>query len=204
MPATALTEDQLHELRERAGREAGPFTDPRIISTEVPHSFAWASAVLGRPYGGPRSITWPERYLLHIAAETEPTPPARRPAEPAPSPSRVDERCYREQMAADWKAISDQLPVAAEVRHNYTSIRHLEFYRQGVDHIYLLEELRVGRIYRPANNPLCFTPSRARYLREFPPLATGEIRLPDCRACDRILKRIAQVAALEPTTKRGT
>ncbi|MEV6403901.1 hypothetical protein AB0M58_13275 [Streptomyces bobili] len=193
MSDTTLTEDQLQELRGRARREAGPFTDPRIINQEVPHSFAWASAVLGRPYGGPRSITWPERYLLHIAAETEPTPPLRYPAEPAPSPARVDERSYREQLAAVWKAISDQLPVAAEVRHNYTSVRHLEFYRQGVDHIYLLADLHVGRIYRPANNPLCYTPSRARYLREFPPLASGDIRLPDCRECDRILRRIAQL-----------
>ncbi|MGW3308233.1 hypothetical protein ACWDG9_16790 [Streptomyces sp. NPDC001073] len=191
-PATALTESELAELRERARRDSGPFTDPRIISREIPHSFAWVSAVLGRPYGGPRSVTWPERYLLHIAAKAEPVPPARCHAGPIPSPGRVNERSYREQQAADWKAIADQIPVAAEVRHNYTSVRHLEFYTQGGDHIFLLEELHIGRIHRPANNPLCYTPSRARDLREFPPLSKGEIRLPDCRACDHILKRIAQ------------
>lgn len=173
LPATALTETDLAELRERARREAGPFTDPRIINRAIPHSFAWASAVLGRPYGGPRSITWPERYLLHIAAETEPTPPSPRPTESTPAQARGDERTYQEQLAAAWKAIADQLPVPAEVRHNYTSVRHLDLYTQGGDHIFLLEELHIGRIHRPADNPLCYTPSRARDLREFPPLTKG-------------------------------
>lgn len=84
--------------------------------------------------------------------------------------------------------------LTAEVRHNYTSHRHLGHYQQGADHIYLPEGITAGRLIRPAGRVLCWTPSRARDLREFPaPAADG--RPPACRACLRTALRLTGLPA---------
>ncbi|MEU5834501.1 hypothetical protein ABZ820_12625 [Streptomyces diacarni] len=199
--ATNLPPEQLAELRDRARQEAGPFTDPCVMAMRVRHSGEWASAILGRPYDGERSLTWPERYLLHIAAQAEPCPPPPPQATAAAAVMRAEldvaARRREEEHAravAEWDQIREHLPVPAEVRHNYTSHRHLGHYSRGADHIYLLEGITAGRLHRSARHVLCWTPSRARDLREFPEPATDG-RPPSCRACLRTARRLAGLAA---------
>ncbi|MFF5655236.1 hypothetical protein [[Kitasatospora] papulosa] len=196
--ATGLTPAAVDELRVRAAREAGPFVDPHVLTAPV-HNGEWCTAILGRPFPGERHVTWPDRYLLHIAAQAEPCPP------PPPRATAAAAR-VREQLDADRRRIADRharqtevwerlraaLPVAAEVRHNYTSHRHLGHYSQGGDHIYLPDGLDAGRLRRPAGRVLCWTPSRARDLREFPEPA-GDGRVPSCRACVRSAGRLTGV-----------
>ncbi|WP_431983930.1 hypothetical protein [Streptomyces qinglanensis] len=205
--ATGLSAEELTGLRARARREAGPFVDPHVIRAVVPHTPAWASAILGRPYSGARSLTWPERYLLHIAAEAEPaTPPAGGVADTGAGPSaelaaaRKEREERRARAVTEWEEIRRRLPVAAEVRHNYTSHRHLGHYSQGGDHIYLPDGLTAGRLIRPARSVLCWTPSRARDLREFPEPA-GDGRPPSCRACLRIARRLTTPPAAGSGTR---
>lgn len=164
----------------------------------------WCSAVLGYAFPGLRSISTLDANLL-LAADAAGIDPPLPPdlAQAFAEDQRAREtRANAEQSAAQaaaaaaaereqrWAALRHALPVAVEVRHNYTSHRHLENYTQGGDHIYLLDDLDVGRLHRPAAQVLCFTPSRARDLAEFPEPA-GDGRLPNCRACWNTAERIA-------------
>jgi hypothetical protein len=89
-----------------------------------------------------------------------------------------------------WRRLRAALPVRVDVVHNYTSVRHLETYTQGVDHIMVREPLVVGRLRRDPGRPPCWTPSRDRYLRHF---SEGyNDRVPSCRACRAIAQRIAR------------
>ncbi|MGW1989616.1 hypothetical protein [Embleya sp. NPDC001921] len=197
--ATDLTPEQVTELRERARREAGPFTNPRVLATPI-HNGEWAGEILGHPYAGPHTITWPERYLLHIATKAEPTPP------PPPQTSATLEQ-YRaleaerrtaaetehRRRAQEWEALESALRdvhgVRVVVRHNYTSHRHGDGFTQGADHVYLLDDLTAGRLRRTARQVLCWTPSRARDLRVI--ADTDEDGWPTCRTCLRIARRLA-------------
>jgi hypothetical protein len=204
--ATGLTPAEIDRLRARAEREAGSLVDPHVLVSPV-HNGEWCSEILGRPFPGERYVTWPERYLLHIATQAEPCPPpppvataaaARARAElDAAQQRRVDEHARQAEV---WERLRKALPVAAEVRHNYTSHRHLGHYSQGGDHIYLPDGIAVGRLRRPAHRVLCWTPSKARDLREFPEPATDG-RVPSCRACLRTAGRLTgvDVAALIPS-----
>lgn len=197
MKATGLTERQITELRERATREAGPFVDPHLVHRIHVHNGEWASAILGRPFPGTHRLTWPELYLLHLASMEEPNPPsppremaARRRA--TEELRQAGERRLRlqEEEAREWKVLLSALPVRVDVRHNYTSHRHLGHYTQGGDHVYLLEDLSFGRLRRSAGRVLCWTPSRAKDLREFPETATDG-RTPSCKACLKTARSIA-------------
>ncbi|MGP3951306.1 hypothetical protein [Streptomyces sp. 7N604] len=197
--ATALSPERIAELHERARREAGPFVHARVLETPV-HNAEWAAAVLGRPYHGPRTVTWPERYLLYLAALAEPTPPPPPKATAALVRYRAEEEARRKaaeeqhrRRVQEWEelaaALHDATGVRFEVRHNYTSHRHLDGYTQGGDHIYLLDDLDVGRLHRKAHHVLCWVPSRAHDLEVFEFLDDG--RLPNCKACLRIARRLS-------------
>ena len=90
---TALAPGVLTEMRDRADREAGPFVDPRIlhqIRAVAPHP-EWAAAILGHPFLGVRAAPWRDLYLLYLATQAEPNPPAppsvaARPAARSPRP----------------------------------------------------------------------------------------------------------------------
>ncbi|MFM9594118.1 hypothetical protein ACKI16_23795 [Streptomyces scabiei] len=198
--ATALTREELDDLRARAAREAGPFVDPRVQAAFRVHGAEWAAEILGRPYGGPYALTWPELYLLHLAVQAEPTPPPPPLATAARAARELEEENARRAAAeeaarreAEWRELVDALRAAGvrvEVRHNYTSARHLELYTQGADHVCLLDALHVGRLHRDAGAALCHTPSNARNLAYLEPTTDG--RLPSCRTCLRTMRSAAR------------
>ncbi|MFJ5122319.1 hypothetical protein [Kitasatospora sp. NPDC088548] len=145
-------------------------------------------------------MTWPELYLLHLASQAEPSPPPppQQTAARARYQAEEDERqraaaAAQQREEEEWQALATALREATgtrfEVRHNYTSHRHLDGYTQGGDHIYLLDTLHVGRIRRGADRPLCWVPSRAADPEVFDHLDDG--RLPTCRACLRLARRLA-------------
>lgn len=189
--ATALTLAELDQLRARAEREAGPFVDPALQRRHRVHNAEWAGEILGHPYGGPYVITWPELYLLDLAVQEEPAPPppplataaraARELEESTVRRAAAEEAAHREGEWRELVAAFRQAGVRVEVRHNYTSHRHLEFYTQGGDHVYLLDLLQVGRLHREAGTALCHTPSNAHNLEYLEPTTDG--RLPSCRTC---------------------
>ncbi|MCF3960294.1 hypothetical protein [Streptomyces fuscigenes] len=189
--ATGLTPTALDQLRTRARREVGPFVDPRVQAAFRVHSAEWATEILGCPYVGPRALTWPDLYLLHLAVQAEPSPPPPPCATAARAARELEERAALRAGAedaarqeAEWRELVDALRragVRVEVRHNYTSARHLEFYTQGADHVVLLDPLRVGRLRRDAGTALCHTPSNAPNLAYLE--ATRDGRLPSCRTC---------------------
>lgn len=194
--ATNLTPAELEELRARARREAGPFVDPDVQRRFRVHNGEWAAEVLARPYGGPHALTWPELYLLHLAVQAELTPPppprataarvARELEEAAARRAAAEEAAHQEEEWRELVAALQAAGVRVEVRHNYTSHRHLEFYTQGGDHVYLLDPLEVGRLRRAAGVALCHTPSNARNLEYLEPTSDG--RLPSCRTCLRHMR----------------
>lgn len=201
MRATSLTDEEIGALRERARREAGPFVDPHLVHRIRIHNAEWASGILGFSFTGPEHLIWSDLYLLHIASEVEPSPPpppvqtaqlikyrgeeaARRKAEAVAYRQKVDE----------WNRLKAALEAAGtrvSVRHNYTSTRHLDLYVQGVDHIYLKAPLDFGRLHRDADIVLCWTPSRAKDLEHFPVEGEYDDRVPECRACLKIARSIA-------------
>jgi hypothetical protein len=201
MRATNLTDEQIAELRERARREAGPFTNPAITSSSYSHNPEWAAEIIGER-SNPRGLTWPEVYLLYIAkqAESDPPPPpletARRLAyEQEEKQRRAAEAERNGQLFKEWlrlKAALEEVGTRATVRHNYTSHRHLDGYTQGADHIYLKDSLTFGRLRREAGYVLCWTPSRAKDLDYFPVEGEYDDRWPTCKACLGKARSIAE------------
>lgn len=201
MKATNLTPEQIEALRERARREAGPFVNPAITSSFRPHNPEWSAEILGEHYDRPRRLLWWEVYLLYIAAQEEPSPPppplatARRlEFEKKEEERREAEKEKWRAKWADWESLKKALEEAGTrvtVRHNYTSHRHLDGYVQGVDHIYLKEPLNFGRLRRDSDIVLCWTPSRAKDLEYFPVEGEYEDRVPNCKACLKIARSIA-------------
>ncbi|MFC8332763.1 hypothetical protein [Streptomyces olivaceus] len=198
--ATNLTPAELDELRARAHREAGPFVNPAVQRRHRVHNAEWAAEILDGPYGGPHGITWPELYLLHLAVQAEPTPPppplataarqARQEEEAAARRAAAEEAARQEEEWRELVAAFAAAGVRVEVRHNHTSHRHLEFYTQGADHVFLLDALQVGRLVRTAGVALCHTPSDARNLAYLEP--TGDGRLPSCQTCLRHMRPAAR------------
>jgi len=198
--ATNLTPEQIEELRERAHREAGPFTNPAIIGTSVSHNPEWAAEIIGER-SNPVGLTWPEVYLLHLAKQAEPDPP------PPPLATARRLECERKEKARrqalaearsrefeEWlhlKAVLEGLGTRVTVRHNYTSHRHLDGYTQGADHIWLRDPLSFGRLRRDAKVVLCWTPSRAKDLDHFPVEGEYDDRMPGCKACLKIARSLA-------------
>lgn len=199
MKATNLTAEQIEELRERARREAGPFTDPAILASFISHNPEWTAEIIGER-SGMGSLTWPEVYLLHIAKLAEPDPPppplatARRLAyEQGEKRRRKAEVEARRKEWEEWAGLKAALMEAGTevtVRHNYTSHRHLDGYTQGADHIYLRKSLSFGRLRRDAHAVLCWTPSRAKDLEHFPVEGDYDDRVPTCKACLKIARSI--------------
>lgn len=202
--ATNLTDEQITELRERAHREAGPFTDPAIIASFASHNPEWAAEIIGER-SNPMNLTWPEVYLLYIAKQAEPDPPppplatARRLAyQQEEAQRRAAEQEKWRQKWADWERLKAALVAAGTrvtIRHNYTSHRHLDGYTQGADHIYLKEPLTFGRLHRDADVVLCWTPSRAKDLDYFPVEGEYDDRVPTCKACIKTACSIAERVA---------
>lgn len=77
MNATALTPEQIAELRDRARNRAGSFVDPRILRAhqERIQCREWEIAVVGEK-PAPCGWSWVQICLLHLAREAEPNPPA--------------------------------------------------------------------------------------------------------------------------------
>lgn len=202
--ATGLTPAELDALRTRAAREAGPFADPGVLRRLRVHDGEWATEILARPYGGPHALSWPEVYLLHLAVQAEPTPPpppraaaaraARELEETAARRAAAEEAARQEEEWRELVAAFHAAGVRVEVRHNYTSHRHAEFYTQGADHVYLLDPLQVGRLRRDARVALCHTLSNARNLEYLEPTSDG--RLPSCRTCLRHMRSTARRLAV--------
>lgn len=200
--ATRLTNERITELREQARREAGPFVDPCLVPRIKAHNPEWASEILGHEFLGEERLSWSKLYLIHLACQAEPDPPP----PPRATARRGEIEAERQYLLAEeqrryarqldrWQRAVRKLAdrgVRAEVRHNYTSTRHEEWYVQGKDHVYLLDDLEVGRLTRGRGRVLCWTPSRARDLREFPEPA-GDSRLPTCKACLKTLVRVTGI-----------
>ncbi|MFE0472486.1 hypothetical protein ACFW2V_12820 [Streptomyces sp. NPDC058947] len=199
MRATNLTTEQITELRERARREAGPFTNPAITSSSYSHNPEWAAEIIGER-SNPRVLTWLEVYLLYIAKQAEPDPPPlamarRRAYEQEEKQRRAAEQERWRQEWSDWEYLKATLEAAGTqvtVRHNYTSHRHLDGYTQGADHIYLKKPLTFGRLRRDADIVLCWTPSRAKDLEYFPVEGEYDDRVPTCKACIKTARSIAE------------
>ncbi|MFB7896053.1 hypothetical protein ACFC1B_06960 [Streptomyces xiamenensis] len=122
---TRLNDTQLRELRERARREAGPFVDPAIVRTGRSwHSRCWAEAIVGFEV---TKLDWPTLYLLHIAMEAEPSPPAASgltttPHDKATSSEQGDRTTRYASQDADearrWARAAAACAVPIEVRPN--------------------------------------------------------------------------------------
>lgn len=199
MRATTLTDGDLAELRDRAGREATGFIDPARLN-RVEHFIsgrcAWAQAVTGRPSFTSRTMTERELALLDLAAEAEPQPPT-----PAPKPVKASPResaWEARQLAAarEWETLRAALPVPVIVAYNYSGPHHYEFHTSGADHILVQGPVDVGRLHRTAGQALCETPSRARHLL-FDSTTTQDSvsRVPTCKACLRVAGRIAEAVS---------
>lgn len=204
--ATNLTPEQIEELRDRARREAGPFTNPAITSTSCSHNPEWAAEIIGER-SNPVGLTWPEIYLLYIAKQAEPDPPQPPLATARRLEYEREEKTRRQALAEarrrefeEWLRLKAALEAAGTrvtVRHNYTSHRHLDGYTQGADHIYLHKPLSFGRLRRDAHAVLCYTPSRAKDLDHFPAEGEYDDRVPTCKACLRTARSIADRAKNE-------
>lgn len=203
--ATRLTPERIAELRERADREAGLFVNPILVEKTPIHNEEWAGAILGFEYRASHRILWRDRYLLHLAALAEPDPPpppqetARRLAFEAEHRRAVaaEEALHRKRLARWERAVEAlrTLGVRAEIRHSYTSVHHYDWYRPGKEHVYLLDDLAVGRLERPKDHPLCWTPKRAKRLGQFPAdRPHGD--LPTCKACLTTLTRLTGIDIL--------
>ncbi|WP_107661245.1 hypothetical protein [Nocardia suismassiliense] len=191
--ATALTAEQLTQLREQARHRDCRFVDPsqlRRVAAFTAGRSAWASAVLGTPFTGARAATLQELTLLDLAAAAEPEPPVppRRPDIPTPQEQAAAARAR----AADeaWLRLAAALPVPVTVAYNYSGPLHLENYVSGADHILPTEPVSIGRLRRSERSSLCCTPSRSRKLL-FDQRDPPDKRTPTCKACLRTAYRIA-------------
>lgn len=205
MRATNLTRQEIDSLRERAKREAGPFVDPRLVNRIEIYNSEWASEILGFPFEGSSRLPWSILYLLHLASRAEPAPPPP-PVATARQLAMKEERWHRERLAKEeadrrrneWCYLAAALGKAGakiEVRHNYTSRRHLDGFTQGADHIFLLESFRFGRLCREGNVALCWTPSRAKGLQHFPNEPDNPEDPPTCKACLKVARSVAKKIA---------
>lgn len=189
--------DLLDEASARARRPVDPAGIYKLEETIDRRGNDWCTAVLGYAYPGLRYISHTHAEVLRVADERGIEPPLPRYI----TEGRERERLRREAVAkmaadrqnarnAEWTALAGALPVPAVVLHNYESHRHYDGYVQGVDHIVLLEDLRVGRLARARGEALCETPSNAKNL-DFPEFPTpDQDRRPSCKTCIRTACRV--------------
>lgn len=192
--ATALTSQQLTDLRAEAAKQSRSPVDPRQLQrvTEFASSHReWASSILGRPFNGIRSLRGLELALLDLAAEAEPEPPApvRLPAQPSPAEIAAAESARSADAA--WGDLVERFPVRVGVAYNFSGPLHVETYASGADHIILLADVRAGRLHRAEGRSLCHTPSRSRHLLFDPTqIHPPADRTPTCKECIRTAYRI--------------
>ncbi|KUF17351.1 hypothetical protein [Streptomyces silvensis] len=198
--ATALSDREIAALRERARREAGPFVDPRIVSSpRYFHNREWAAAIVGRPDFSVGD--WSTLYLLAIAMDAEPDPPVTRAQLAAQAAieeralSAEANRALREQHtaarhrteAAAWAAAVRTCLVKVIVCENrYGRVR--DGARERLRHVLPLGEVFSGRRRRHlAGRALCETPGRAK------PLALDEDPIAAPATCQRCLSYVSQI-----------
>ena len=185
---------------EAVARAASPFIDPKLARDArallTGADRAWLTHVTGRPATWYGDLSNAELYLAVQAVKAdaphlEAVAAARRAEQQRASRAAADAAARAGQAERDaWQALARRLPVPVAVWHNWTP-RHLDGYEQGADHIVVLRELHAGRLHRAAYSPLCWTPSRARELRDVSGNAGDERRVPDCKACLRHAGRLA-------------
>ncbi len=200
---TRLSDQELHELRRRAAREAGPFVDPFIVSKPGPrfHSREWAKAVLGFEL---REMDWPTEYLLHIAMLAEPDPPIT-PAQAVEQQQReeharqaestraalVERHHQAEQDAARWRAVLAGCAVPVTVRENLKGSQRIRGGRSIGRLRHVVPEVNAvsDRRVHPAGRALC-EKTRERLLGD----PTGEHAT--CTSC---VTYTARIRAADPT-----
>lgn len=186
----------------RAEAHASPFVSPALLreaerSINLPTD-EWLSRVIGRalPVSAWRHMTNAEFEVAVRALRADRTHLEALAAERRAEVSRFARADAQAREAArqagvdEWRALAARLPVPVEVWHNWT-VRHLDGYEQGADHIVVLGDLAVGRFRRNARYPLCWTPSRARELRHVSGNVGDDKRVPTCKACLQHAERLA-------------
>jgi hypothetical protein len=166
----APTYPEYAELR-AAAEQASPFVDPARV-WEPQHiadrrGWDWATAVLGRPFAGLRSISHTEARLLELAdaADVAPALPDWLLAERAETAARAAELDRRRAEARQrdqeaWAAARDACPVPLEVREN-THARVRGYLSEPVRHAIPLAGAVSGtRRQHPAGRALCVTDKR--------------------------------------------
>jgi len=159
------------ELLEAARAAARGFVDPARV--HIPDAIAtrrgwdWATAVIGRPYHGPRSVSSVEAKLIELAdvADIDPALPQWLLVERAESAAREHER--KQQLAAArarqelvWADARAACAVPLEVRANTNSRAYGER-REALRHaIPLAAAVSGARRAHPAGRPLCVTAGR--------------------------------------------
>lgn len=154
-----------------AARAASPFVDPaRLWEPERiadRRGWDWATAVLGRPFNGLRSISHTEARLIELAdaAGVDPPLPEWLLAERAET---TEQRRKIEQLRAEarqrdldaWTAARDACPVPLEVREN-THARVRGNLRENLRHAVPTADAVSGtRRQHPAGRALCVTAAR--------------------------------------------
>jgi hypothetical protein len=192
MTAGGLSEAEITRLHQQAQGETSPFVDPalwRQAQVTLPGvGLEWLSRVVRRPVASYVQLTNLEMTVALQAAQADQAwlegQAAQRYQERVKA-SRVAAAAAEHQRAAEhtaWGVLRAALPVQVAVCHNWT-VRHLEGYEQGADHIVLQAPLDAGRLHRDTGQTLCWTPARARQLRYVQGAAGDADRTPTCVAC---------------------
>jgi hypothetical protein len=154
-----------------AAQQGSPFVDPARV-WEPQHiadrrGWDWATAVLGRPFNGLRSISHTEARLIELADAAGVTPPlpdwllAER-AESAAAAAELDRRRAeaRQRDLDTWTAARDACPVPLEVREN-THTRVRGYLSEALRHAVPTADAVSGtRRQHPAGRALCVTAGR--------------------------------------------
>lgn len=203
---SALDDATLARMRAEAAVKAGPFVDPALLRDAdalLPGIDAeWLARIIGHPVRSYRTFTNAELFLAVHAAQADAEylralAAARRAEQGRAGREAAAAAQAQAQAVRDaWQALASRLPVPVAVWHNWTA-RHLDGYEQGADHIAVLEDLHAGRLRRRARSPLCWTPSRAHELRHVTGNVGDELRPPNCKACLRHARRLAEIS--DPT-----
>lgn len=207
-----LTERALAALRNRAREEASArFVNPTLIKTCPPaHSYPqqWRRLILDADRAYPE---WEARYLLAFAAEQDAERLARyRETEHRPTVAEGEREpelsgAATRGSSSEWHDLRDSLPVPVFVGHNW-SVGHHEGWATGKDHIVVQEALHAGRLHRDRHDALCETKGKKQHpgrlgnplraLDRSPEGTPGgpreRDRVPTCRKCLQIARRLAQ------------
>lgn len=201
-------------------RKAGGFVNPAQVyavdEIECRRGSDWVMSILGRRYGGARTITLVELHLVMVADEHGVCPPlpaavleARARHERETAAKEAAAAALEASLEAEWRTLQAAMPVAVAAVHNYKSARHCENgYVQGSDHIVVQEDLMHGRLRRRKGQALCENPSYAKNLMlAFPDGdSDGSTRRPTCVRCIRSACTITGLTAdvmLGQPSRRG-